>query len=109
MNCNTCANQDGCKMTWITNGKACGCWEGIQADPAIELERLDVKVQDIAQKHEATLKQAEERAAKREELEVWRQAYNAALSCSNVCNTEACDCANSALIDYRAKREEMGR
>lgn len=43
------------------------------------------------------------------DLEVWRQAYNAALSCSNVCNTEACDCANSALIDYRAKREEMGR
>lgn len=44
---------------------------------------------------------------KEHELEVWRQAYNAALECS-ACTFEARDCANLALGDYRAKREEMG-
>ena len=41
------------------------------------------------------------------DLEVWRQAYNAALSCPGVASSGAKDLADTALEYYRAKREEM--
>ena len=53
-----------------------------------------------------TSKIAEEAELERD-LEVWRQAYNAVLSCSGCTQAEARDCADQALIDYRAQREEM--
>ena len=91
---------------------------GAISEQTIELERLDVKVGDIVRKHEVALKQAEERAAKREDLEVWRQAYNAVLSGCEVarmvessdspCSRSPSGLADQALADYRAKREEMG-
>ena len=90
---------------------------GAISEQTIELERLDVKVGDIVRKHEVALKQAEERAAKREDLEVWRQAYETALSgmCSGgvivdpvVVSPVIARLADAALADYRAKRREMG-
>ena len=40
------------------------------------------------------------------DLEVWRQAYNAAIPAYP--SEIACRVADKALADYRAKREEMG-
>ena len=46
---------------------------------------------------------------KEHELEVWRQAYNAAIACDSDAPVTWKACADMALADYRAKREEMGR
>ena len=50
-----------------------------------------------------TSKLAEEAELERD-LEVWRQAYNAALSCYRI--AICVELADKALADYRAKREE---
>ena len=49
-----------------------------------------------------------EKAAKEHDLEVWRQAYNAAIACDSDAPVSWKTCADMALADYRAKREEMG-
>jgi hypothetical protein len=43
------------------------------------------------------------------DLEVWRQAYNAALAsdCDSACVRNCAVLADIALDDYRAKREEL--
>ena len=46
-------------------------------------------------------------AEKERDLEVWRQAYNASISCYGVTSAEAVELADNALEHYRAKREEL--
>lgn len=80
----------------------------------MNVEDMATKVDEILQKHVDTLAEAEARAAKRADLEVWRQAYNAAITglcaVSASCrNYEAIGIADEALADFCAKREEMGR
>ena len=45
------------------------------------------------------------------DLEVWRQAYNAAIAsnCESEAQLDWGNVADKALADYRAKREEMGK
>ena len=52
-----------------------------------------------------TLVESKAREEKAAELEVWRQAYNAAITAYP--SEIACRVANKALSDYRAKREEL--
>ena len=57
-------------------------------------------------------RRAPQLAQKERELEVWRQAYNAALCGISTNNTDSADIyawslANQALKDYRTKREDL--
>ena len=57
-----------------------------------------------------TSKMATESELERD-LEVWRQAYNAAIAsnCESEAQFDWGNVANKALADYHAKREELGK
>ena len=50
------------------------------------------------------------RAELEHDIEIWRQAYNAAIAsnCESEAQFDWGNVANKALADYHAKREEMG-
>ena len=106
MNCNSCVKQTECGINDDVRNAfgVCRAWEAIPAEPTFSASLAT-----------AGLKMAEESAKKAEQerdLAIWWEAYRAALSgyLANQIGYDHKDaglCANQALSDYRAKREEL--
>ncbi len=72
-----------------------------------EAENLISRIETTISALQTEAAKAQALADKERNLEVWRQAYNAALGCYGVTRVQAMELADSALDHYLAKREEL--
>ena len=98
--CISCRKQPGCTWQAKIGANGCRAWEGLET---MHTEK------DLRWASKTAVENERER-----ELAIWWEAYRAALSgyLANPIGYDHKDaglCANHALSDYRAKREELGK